>query len=100
MELRISSPCPKTWESLAGNDRIRYCGDCKLNVYNLAAMSREEVARIVRKTQGRLCGTLYVRPDRTATIRDCSKGALRKKIRRAWAVAGVLLLAAFAWCLK
>ena len=61
MELRISSPCPKSWDDLVGDDRIRYCGQCRLNVYNFAEMGREEVERIVRRSEGRICGTLFVR---------------------------------------
>jgi hypothetical protein len=60
MDLRISSPCPKSWDDLVGDNRIRYCGQCKLNVYNQADMSSEDVAEIVRKTEGRLCGRLYM----------------------------------------
>ena len=66
MELRISSPCPKSWDELVGDDKIRYCGQCRLNVYNLAEMPKEEVEALVRKTEGRLCGRLYMRGDKKA----------------------------------
>jgi hypothetical protein len=95
MELKISSPCPKSWDDLVGDQRIRYCGQCKLNVYNFAEMDREEVERIVRKSEGRLCGTLYVRGDRTATLRDCPSARARTLVRRAVKVASFLLLAGF-----
>lgn len=100
MELKVSSPCPVTWDSLPGTDRVRFCGQCRLNVYNLAVMTPREVESLVRKTKGRLCGQLYVRNDRTATVRDCPRGTLRKKVRHAWTAAAVLLLAGFAWALK
>lgn len=95
MDLRVSSPCPKKWEDLAGDDRVRYCGDCRLNVYNLAEMSRPEVEALVRNSRGRLCGRLYLRGDRTATRRDCPGARSRMLLRRAATVAGVLLLVAF-----
>jgi hypothetical protein len=82
MDLRISSPCPMRWESLPGDDRIRYCDRCRLNVYNLAEMSRDEVEGIVRTTKGRLCGRLYMRGDGTATLRDCPEGRGRILSRR------------------
>lgn len=97
MELRISSPCPKTWEDLVGDDRIRYCGQCRLNVYNFAVMSRPEIEAIVRKTEGRLCGQLYLRGDRTVTTRNCPATRMRTILKRAAAVAAVLLLAGFTW---
>jgi hypothetical protein len=60
MNLQISSPCPKSWDDLVGDHRIRYCGECRLNVYNLAEMPRVEVEALVRSTEGRLCGRLYL----------------------------------------
>ena len=97
MELRISSPCPKTWEELAGGDRVRYCGQCRLNVYNFAIMSRSEIEDVVRKTEGRLCGQLYLRGDRTVTARNCPATRGRTILKRAVRVAAVLLLAGFTW---
>ena len=100
MNLRISSPCPESWEKMAGNDRIRYCGRCNLNVYNLAVMSREEVEGLVKKTNGQLCGRLYMRGDRTATLRDCNGVRRHRWVRRAVAVAVLLVLAAVSWMLR
>src|SRR5688500_10346242 len=100
MEFKLSSPCPVSWESMIGGNKSRYCGQCRLNVYNLVEMSREEVAEVVRSAGGRFCGRMYVRPDRTATLRDCPRGGFRKRLRRALMVTAVLALAGFAWMLK
>jgi hypothetical protein len=100
MDFRISSPCPVSWDSMTGDGKTRFCGQCKLNVYNIAEMTREEVAAVVRETGGQLCGRLYVRPDRMATVRDCPRGLLRKRVRRGTMVVAVLLLAGFGWLLK
>ncbi len=84
----MSSPCPMRWENLTGNDKIRYCGRCKLNVYNLAEMGKDEVESLVRTTQCRLCGRLYLRGDRTASLRDCPQGRagkLRRRLLKAFA---------------
>lgn len=97
MELRISTPCPMTWDSLKGDDRVRYCGQCRLNVYNLADMPKDEVEALVRRTEGRLCGTLYMRGDRTATVRPCRGAAVRKRIRALVTMSTLLLLGATAW---
>jgi len=100
MDLRISSPCPKSWNELRGNDRIRYCDECKLNVYNLAEMSTQEVEALVRRSSGRLCGRLYVRGDRTATRRSCPKGDAAAPLRKFALIGGALGLAAFAWLFR
>lgn len=97
MELRISTPCPLSWETLTGNDRVRYCGKCRLNVYNLADMDKGEVEALVRKTEGRLCGTLYMRGDRTATVQHCRGAAIRKKVRALLTLGTLLLLGATSW---
>jgi hypothetical protein len=84
MELTISSPCPKRWEDLVGDNRIRFCGECRLNVYNLTVMKAAEIERLVTRTSGRLCVQIYVRQDQTATLRDCRvgrEGVFRRRIR-------------------
>jgi hypothetical protein len=100
MDLRISKPCPESWSDMVGNDRVRSCARCKLNVYNLALMKKEEIEALVRGSNGRLCGQLYMRGNRMATLRDCAGGARRKWGRRAVAVAGILVLGAFSWLLR
>ena len=100
MNLKVSSPCPESWAGMAGSDRVRYCGRCNLNVYNLAIMSRQEIEALVRKTGGRLCGRLYMRGDRTATLSDCKGGARHRWTRRAVAVGVLLVLAAVSWMLR
>lgn len=71
MKLKIGAPCPMTWESLRGDDQVRSCERCRLNVYNLADMKEAEVGELVARTEGRLCGRLYVREDGFATTRGC-----------------------------
>jgi hypothetical protein len=34
--IEIASPCTVEWDSMTGDDRSRFCGQCKLNVYNIA----------------------------------------------------------------
>jgi hypothetical protein len=93
MDLRISSPCPLSWESLSGNDRVRFCAKCKLNVYNLAAMTEEQAIKVVQETEGRLCVRLYDRGDRTATAEDCRWGRARKRMKLALAFGALILFA-------
>jgi hypothetical protein len=38
--IKIASPCSADWEGMFGSQRKRYCGDCKLNVYNISGMTR------------------------------------------------------------
>lgn len=79
--IEVAAPCSADWNEMTGNDRVRFCGDCKLNVYNLSAMTATEVQGLIRETEGRLCGRFYRRPDGTILTQDCPKG-LRAIVRR------------------
>jgi hypothetical protein len=61
--LQISSPCQADWDEMAGNEQVRRCGHCHLDVHNLSAMSREEVEALVARSEGRLCVRYVRRPD-------------------------------------
>jgi len=57
-QLRVASPCTADWERMGGDDRVRYCDQCKLNVYNFSAMSSSEIEQLLLKSTGRVCGRL------------------------------------------
>jgi len=80
--LRVATPCHIGWENMSGNDRVRFCESCQLNVYNLSEMTSDEVKSLILKSEGRLCGRMYRRADGTVITRDCPVGirALRKKM--------------------
>jgi hypothetical protein len=92
LELSVSSPCPRKWEELSGDNRVRYCGQCRLQVYNLTVLSPVQIEQLLQKTGGRLCGQLYVRKDRTATVRDCPEGRSSILRRRVGMLASGLLI--------
>ena len=52
--LRIASPCPASWERMEGDERVRHCAVCNLNVYNFAEMTRDEVNALIARSEGRL----------------------------------------------
>jgi len=82
--LKVASPCSQDWEAMIGNDRKRFCGDCKLNVYNLSGMTRSEAENLLLNSEGRLCVRFYKRADGTVLTEDCPVGwqALKKRISR------------------
>ena len=90
--LRIASPCPTNWDSMSGNDKVRFCGLCNLNVYNISAMTAGEAQALIARTEGRLCAKLYRRSDGTVITADCPVGWRALK-RRASLVAGATLTA-------
>lgn len=96
MKIEVASPCAERWDRMKGDNRSRFCGRCRLNVYNLSAMSRPEVDYLMIRTGGRLCVRFYRRQDGTVLLQDCPVGRARKLIRRALIVAGALLVGVIA----
>lgn len=109
--VRIASPCPARWEDMTGDDKVRHCALCNLNVHNLAAMSGDEAERLLSGhfsadgtvKPGRLCAVIYRRADGTVLTRDCPVGwarvraaARRSLLRIAAALALVTGLSALA----
>jgi hypothetical protein len=56
-------------------DRVHHCPGCKMNVYNLSAMTQSEAEGLLRKHEGRLCVRYYQRRDGTVMTRNCPVGA-------------------------
>ena len=79
--VRIASPCSASWEDMYGDERMRFCGDCKLNVYNLSGMTRYDAENLFRLSEGRLCVRYFQRPDGTILTKDCPVGWARVKER-------------------
>ena len=90
--IRIASPCSASWENMKGDDRVRHCLECNLNVYNFSAMTEREVQKLLAARNGRLCGRWYQRTDRSMLTQDCPIG-LRASMRRISRVAGAALSA-------
>src|SRR5262245_27345577 len=90
--IRVASPCPASWEKMTGDDRVRHCQECKLNVYNLSEMTRIEAERLIANREGRMCVRFYRRVDGTILTRDCPRG-LQAVVRRVSRLAGAALTA-------
>jgi len=54
-QLRITSPCNKDWDSMIGNDRVRFCEHCQVSVHNLDLASPKQVRRLIARSGDRLC---------------------------------------------
>ena len=65
LNLRVASPCHVGWETMSGDDRVRFCDSCKLNVYDLAGLTTAEIKSLISKTEGGICGRLHCRADGT-----------------------------------
>jgi len=92
--LKVASPCPSDWDTMLGDERKRFCGDCNLHVYNLSGTTRYDAENLLRLSEGRLCVRYYQRPDGTVLTQDCPVGWAKVKQRIslfASAAAGILI---------
>jgi hypothetical protein len=82
--VRVAAPCQSDWNEMRGDERVRFCHLCSLNVYNLSAMTRREAERLVTGAEGRLCIRFYRRADGTILTQSCPVGlrALKRRVTR------------------
>jgi len=60
--MTIPSPCTADWNSMIGNEQVRFCEHCSLEVHNLSLMTRSQAERLVAKSNGRLCVRYHYDP--------------------------------------
>lgn len=100
--ITIQSPCTESWDRMTGDEQRRFCGACRLHVYDLSAMRREDAEALVlsRREGERLCVRFARRPDGRVVTDDCGpvRKALRRRAQRAKAAAAALFAMFFpAW---
>ena len=94
-DIQIASPCHASWDEMQGDDRVRFCGSCRKNVYTLDGMSKREIRTLFEETEGRACVRLYRRQDGTVLTADCPVGLAAKAkaaARRAYAMSLFLVV--------
>jgi hypothetical protein len=87
----IESPCTYGWENMRGDERVRFCEQCRLNVHNLAEMTDEDALALLEKTKaGRTCVRMYKRADGSVYTDNCpyKLRTVRNLVRRVapWAM--------------
>ena len=91
--LVVSSPCTVSWDSMRGDDVRRYCGQCRLHVYDLSQMTRRQIRRLLVETDGNVCKRIWRRPDGRVITKDCRRvvRAMRRRLHAIGAAAAALL---------
>jgi hypothetical protein len=80
--VRVAAPCRADWEKMRGNERVRFCGECSMNVYNLSNMTKKDAEALILNTEGRLCVRYYHRSDGSILTQNCPVGlqALKRRV--------------------
>ncbi len=92
--VHIASPCRSDWNEMYGSDRKRFCGECKLNVYNLSDMTRRDAKNLLLNSEGRLCVKFFRRADGTVLTKNCPVGWQAVKARVSKTAAAVFSIIA------
>lgn len=84
-EVMIAAPCSVGWDSMRGDDKVRFCDKCELNVYNLSGMSDSEAEELLQISGSSICISLYRRADGTIITDNCPVGlrSMRDKLVKA-----------------
>lgn len=88
--IQIAKPCKAKWDQMSGDEKVRACNLCKMNVYNVAMMTKEEAEQLFAandSTGTRTCIRLWRRADGTIITRNCPKAlqAIKVRIWSIWA---------------
>jgi hypothetical protein len=94
--VKIASPCSQNWGEMIGTERKRFCGECRLNVYNLSGMTATEAENLLLNSEGRLCVRFYRRADGSVLTKDCPVGwqAVKRRVSKTATAAASLVFAA------
>lgn len=91
--VEIATPCAVPWDSMCGDDRIRFCDQCAKNVYNISALSQAEATKLLVDNEGRVCISMLKRADGTVVTDECPPllRPIRNGYRRVLAAASAVL---------
>ncbi len=84
--IAVNSPCSNDWDSMIGNDQVRFCEHCSLQVHNLSEMTQIDAMRLLARSSGRLCVRYYRNPNGETVTRNTAS-ALHQIGRRASRIA-------------
>jgi hypothetical protein len=91
--IRVAAPCTADWNAMTGDERMRACGQCNKNVYNLSNMTRDEAEALIVAKEGKLCVRYFQRIDGTIILKDCEVGVAKRRKRKLIAAGAAALLA-------
>jgi hypothetical protein len=93
--IEIPTPCSVPWDSMYGDERIRHCGSCRKNVYNVAALTRAQALELIAIREP-VCVRIYRRPDGTVVTSDCWSRLRAARRRGMWAFLVMLVIVGWA----
>jgi hypothetical protein len=93
--IEIPTPCSVPWDSMYGDQRVRHCGSCRKNVYNISEMTRAQALELIASREP-VCVRIYRRPDGTVLTNDCWSQLRAARRRGMWAFLAMLVIVGWA----
>ncbi len=93
-QIQIASPCPASWSEMVGDERTRFCSDCRKQVHNIATMTTADALALLQSSESGVCIQIYRRQDGTVLTADCPVGLRARASARLRRIAGGLTAAA------
>jgi Carboxypeptidase regulatory-like domain len=91
--VRTASPCSAGRKKMAGDEQVIFCSECNRNVYNLSAMTGDEIVAPLASQERRTCDRRCRQADRTLLTKNCLVG-FRAAVGRGSQIAGMVFGAA------
>jgi hypothetical protein len=70
--ISIPVPCPVAWDAMHGDDRTRFCDQCKQNVHDVSELTRAEAVKLITAGEQTPCLRIFRRPDGRVMTADCA----------------------------
>jgi hypothetical protein len=70
-KLKVASPCHESWQDMVGDDRVRHCGRCDKDVFNLSEMNAADAEALLARHGTAPCVRFFRRADGTVKTKDC-----------------------------
>lgn len=86
--IMISAPCPISWDTMEGDNRVRHCSGCSKNVYNISDLTDREAEDFLQSIAGtnNHCMRFVRRSDGKVMTDNCPRGlrVIRDRVRKSW----------------
>lgn len=76
-QMRAAAPCQQSWDTMSGNDQVRFCSQCYKKVYKFSNLNRAQAIDLVTAHEGRACVAYYRRADGSVMAEECPVGLRR-----------------------
>ncbi len=91
-KFRPATSCKSSWDKMTGSETVRFCEQCKLQVYDFSKTELPEAEEIIFKREGKKDFILHRRTDGKFLTTDCPVGVKNKQLLMVAGMVAALLV--------